>query len=96
MTPTTTTLSVPYANGETAMFVGPRVLGDHPHNSSAIKFWCYDFEAERLTVLYHGGVNFYDYETVPASTLFAMLAADSLGSFIAREVKPNFPNPLSA
>lgn len=43
-----------------------------------------------LVVQYKNSDTFYRYEGVPFTAMFALMSADSLGAFIAREIKPNY------
>jgi hypothetical protein len=80
---------IDYANQETAV-VSERGIASVPHNSSAIEYWSYKVMTNELVVQYKSSETFYRYESVPFSTIFALMNADSLGAFIAREIKPNF------
>lgn len=80
---------IDYANGETAI-VGKNYIMSWPTNSTAIAEWTYRPAVQRLVVAYKNSTTPYIYEGVPVSVIFAMLTADSLGAFIAREVKPNY------
>ena len=83
----TTRLVIPYANGEKA-FVRSHRIASVPNNSTAIRYWSYKPEKQTLTVQYANGDKFYDYEGVPFSAVYAMMLADSLGNFIAKNIKP--------
>jgi hypothetical protein len=80
---------IDYANGECAI-VGKSYIMSFPENSTAIAEWTYRPAKQTLSVIYKKGDTRYTYEAVPMSVIFAMLTADSLGAFIAREVKPNY------
>lgn len=80
---------IDYANGEWAM-VSKNSVWSHPSNSTAIKAWDYFPASKRLTVVYKNSDKAYYYEGVPMGVIFAMMTADSLGAFIAREVKPHY------
>ena len=80
---------IDYANQELAV-VGADTIGSLPHNSSAIKFWSYNIKTNELAVQYKSSDTFYRYEGVPFYTMFALMNADSLGAFIAKEIKPNY------
>lgn len=78
-----------YANDEWA-WVSKDYIASSPMHSSAIGFWSYEVVTQLLIVKYKNGDTFYTYEGVPFPTMFALMSADSLGAFIAREIKPNF------
>jgi hypothetical protein len=78
-----------YANGEWAWISGDYIASS-PKNSTAIGFWKYEVGTKLLVVRYKNAETFYTYEGVPFPTMFALMSADSLGAFIAREIKPNF------
>lgn len=80
-----------YANDEWAHFQRDgQILASCPKNSSAVQFWYYNLSDQELVVQYKKSETFYHYEGVPFPTMFALMSADSLGAFIAREIKPNF------
>ena len=76
-----------YANDEWAWITGD-YMASSPMHSSAIKFWKYDTKTNELIVQYKNSDTFYYYEGVPFATMFSLLSADSLGAFIAKEIKP--------
>lgn len=78
-----------YANGETA-FVRDNRITSSPEDSTAIYWWMYDVDTKELWVRYQNSTTYYVYAGVPFFTVFAMLSADSLGAFVAKEIKPNF------
>lgn len=78
-----------YANDEWAWVSGDYIASS-PMHSSAIRFWKYEVVTKVLVVKYKNSDTFYTYEGVPFPTMFALMSADSLGAFIAREIKPNF------
>lgn len=79
-----------YANNEFAI-IGNNSIFSLPTNSSSIAEWTYEPEEQALSVIYKScETKRYYYEGVPMSVVFALLTADSIGSFIAREVKPNY------
>lgn len=78
-----------YANGETA-FMYTDSIASTVENSTAVNFWSYDLPTKKLTVRYKSSPMFYCYEGVPIQVIFALMLADSLGAFIAKEVKPNY------
>ena len=80
---------IDYANGEWAM-VGKTSIWSQPDHSTAIAEWAYYPASQTLTVMYKNGDTRYRYEGVPMSVIFSMMTADSLGAFIAREVKPHY------
>lgn len=80
---------ITYANNECAI-VAKAFIYSFPENSTAVAEWTYRPAEQTLSVIYKNGDTRYTYEGVPMSTVFAMLTAESLGAFIAREVKPNF------
>ena len=82
---------ITYANGEWAHFQKDgTILASLPHNSTAIEFWYYNLADQELVVQYKSSETFYHYEGVPFSVIFDLMLADSLGAFIAKEVKPNY------
>lgn len=94
---TTTTLThsknqygefIAYANGETAV-VRKDNISSCTDYSEAIQYWCYDVKYETLVVQYRNSDNFYRYDAVPYTVIFALMTADSLGAYIAKEIKPN-------
>jgi len=81
---------IEYANGEYA-HVGKKFIFSYPENSTAIAEWTYNPTTQTLGVIYKSSETIrYNYDGVPMSVIFTMLTADSLGAFIAREVKPNY------
>jgi hypothetical protein len=78
-----------YANEEWA-WVSEDYISSSPKNSTAIGYWKYEVGTKLLVVRYKNAETFYTYEGVPFPTMFALMSADSLGAFIAREIKPNF------
>lgn len=94
MTATTITKqnnTITYANDEWAHFLQDgTILSSVTRNSSAVKFWFYDLTNKQLTVQYAKSETYYRYEEVPFQVIFDLMLADSLGSFIAKEVKPNY------
>lgn len=93
---TTTTITkdkdlITYANGEWAHFQRDgQVLASCPNNSSAVQFWYYNLSDQELVIQYKKSETFYHYENVPFSVIFDLMLADSLGAFIAKEVKPKY------
>jgi hypothetical protein len=93
---TTTTITkqndlITYANGEWAHFqLDGTILASLPHNSTAIEFWYYNLSHQMLVVQYKSSETYYHYDGVPFSVIFDLMLADSLGAFIAKEVKPNY------
>jgi hypothetical protein len=79
---------IEYANNETAM-IGRTAITSYPLHSTAISYWHYNPATNELVVCYTDGDTYYTYEGVLMRTVFAMFTADSLGAFIATEVKPN-------
>lgn len=80
---------ITYANNEWA-FVHEDYIASIPSHSTAIEHWAYYPKTGKLVVVYKSSPNtFYRYEGVGFATIFAMLTADSLGAFIAKEIKPN-------
>lgn len=81
---------ITYSNNEWA-FVGKDHIGSTPRFSTAISHWAYYPKESMLVVLYKSSNDtYYHYLDVPFSTILAMMTAESLGSFIAKEIKPNF------
>jgi hypothetical protein len=80
---------ITYANEEWAWVIGDAIACT-VKNSSAIAYWSYNTSNNELRVQYKSSDTNYTYYGVPFSTLFALMTADSLGAFIAKEIKPNF------
>jgi hypothetical protein len=60
-----------------------------PVTSSTLASVGYDPDAHVLEVQFrHGGI--YRYTGVPADVHAALMAADSLGSYLSRVIKPNY------
>jgi hypothetical protein len=78
---------VTYANNEWA-FVREEHISSSTKYSTAIDWWRYGVKSNILTVKYKNSETFYDYEGVPFALMFALMSADSLGAFIAKEIKP--------
>lgn len=78
-----------YANGEWAWVIGDAIACT-VKNSSAIAYWSYSTSNKELRVKYKSSETTYTYYGVPFSAMFALMSADSLGAFIAKEIKPNF------
>ncbi len=78
-----------YANGEIAWLHETRI-GSLVKDSSAIQYWTYDIVTKQLTVQYRSSDTFYNYEEVPYTVIFEMMFADSLGAFIAKQIKPTY------
>jgi len=84
---TDTNPCVTYANNEWA-FVREEHISSSTKYSTAIDWWRYGVKSNILTVKYKNSETFYDYEGVPFTAMFALMSADSLGAFIAKEIKP--------
>jgi hypothetical protein len=80
---------ITYANGETAM-ASETSIGSCPKHSEAIAYWDYKVADKMLVVRYKSSTRFYYYEEVPYTVIFGLLTADSLGAYIAKEVKPKY------
>ena len=80
---------ITYANNEWAWVQDDNISSCTRH-STAISFWVYYPKSGKLAVQYKSSPTFYHYEGVPFSVMFALMSADSLGNFIAKEVKPNY------
>ena len=80
---------VTYANDEWAWVSGD-YIASHTKHSTAIAWWKYEVSTQFLVVQYKNSDTFYRYEGVPFTAMFALMSADSLGAFIAREIKPNY------
>lgn len=78
-----------YANGEMAWITGDNVRSSSQY-STAIQYWDYNVVTKNFVVKYKSGEKFYTYEGVPYSVIIEMMFADSLGAFIAKEIKPNY------
>lgn len=87
--PTSKFTYIGYANSETA-YVGSTYIWSYPRHSTAIAEWEYRPDRQTFVVVYKASETRYLYEGVPMSVIFSMMTADSLGAFIAREVKPNY------
>ncbi|WP_156222730.1 KTSC domain-containing protein [Pseudactinotalea suaedae] len=61
-----------------------------PVRSGAVSAVGYDPTTNELDIEYTGG-DVYRYSMVPPSVHRELLAADSIGSFVNREVKPHYP-----
>lgn len=59
-------------------------------NSSQVKAAGYDAVSQTLSVIYHGTPKRYDYKAVPSDVAMAFDAAESKGSFLAKNVKGKF------
>lgn len=80
-----------YANDERAFFLNEgQWLASLPLQSSAIQWWSYELGTGVLTVQYQSSDTFYRYQSVPFHVIFDLMLAESLGHFIAKEVKPNY------
>jgi len=83
------TKAIVTASGDNAFQNGERI-GSFATESKSVEYWSYDAEQKELTVQYKSSKAFYIYASVPFSTLFGLLTAESIGSFVAKEVKPNY------
>lgn len=64
-------------------------LSFHSTSSTSINQW--SWADDTLTVKYNGTTDkVYHYHKVPYSVAIALLDAKSMGSYIAKEVKPNY------
>lgn len=79
---------IDYANGETAV-IRKNSIASCPDHSEAISYWSYDVEYKTLIVHYKKSENYYRYSEVPYTVIFALMTANSLGAYIAKEIKPN-------
>ena len=66
-----------------------RRLRVHELASSAIDRAAYDVDAATLDLWYKGGDR-YRYFDVPEAVFDALLAADSAGEYVNREIKPHY------
>ena len=80
---------VTYANNEWA-WVREDSISSATLYSTAIEYWYYNVKTNVLTVHYKNSDTYYDYEGVPFTAMFALMSADSLGAFIAKEIKPKY------
>jgi ABC-type molybdate transport system substrate-binding protein len=78
-----------YTNNEVA-FINKDYIASYVQNSSAIQHWAFHFATKELVVLYKSSDTHYHYEGVPFQEIFALMSADSLGSFIAKTIKPTY------
>lgn len=58
--------------------------------SSAVNYLTYMLADERLGVTFSNGQTYF-YEQVEFATVIQLLASDSVGAFIAKQIKPNHP-----
>lgn len=77
------------ASGDSAFQNGEQI-GSFATESKSVEYWNYDADRKELVIQYKSSTAFYIYESVPFSTLFGLLTAESIGSFVAKEVKPNY------
>jgi hypothetical protein len=78
-----------YANGEMA-WLDTDSIASSTYHSTAIAFWSYNVVTKELVIKYKSADTYYTYEGVPHSVIFDMMFADSLGSFIAKTIKPTY------
>jgi|LakMenEpi03Aug12_release.lakeMendotaPanAssembly.Ray.scaffolds.fasta_scaffold137286_4 hypothetical protein len=78
-----------YANDEMAWLNDDSIASSTLY-STAINFWSYNVVTKELVVKYKSSDIHYTYEGVPHSVIFDMMFADSLGSFIAKTIKPTY------
>lgn len=78
-----------YANGEKAWVRDDRI-SSLPDKSTAIGWWSYQTTTKQLCVQYRSSETYYYYEGVPYGVVIEMMFADSLGSFIAKNIKPHY------
>lgn len=57
--------------------------------STSVKQLRYDEEARTLTITYNTGAN-YEYADVPFSIFHNAVLADSVGTYVAKEIKGKF------
>jgi hypothetical protein len=60
--------------------------------SSVVAATAYDIATRTLRVQFHGKSKVYDYTDVPQETVDAMHQAESIGSYIAKNVIGKFPH----
>ena len=80
---------VTYANNEWA-WVREEHISSSTRYSTAIEWWQYNVKTNKLVVQYKNSETFYNYYGVPFALVFALMTADSLGAFIAKEIKPHY------
>lgn len=80
---------ITYANGELAWIRGEKISSS-TSQSTAVDYWQYEVKQLTLVVKYKNTDTFYTYEGVPFTAVFALMSADSLGAFIAKEIKPHY------
>ena len=80
---------VTYANNEWA-WVRDEYISSSTRYSTAIEWWQYNVKTNKLVVQYKNSETFYNYYGVPFALVFALMTADSLGAFIAKEIKPHY------
>lgn len=73
-----------------ALLNSPKELSRVPVKSSNIVSVGYDPESQILEIEFRGG-SVYQYQNVPTMTHFALMSADSIGSFVAKEIKDAYP-----
>lgn len=78
---------IQYGDGESASVKGDNITS-LPGRSSAVGYW--NWNKGNLTVKYRGSQDFYRYIGVSLGAVLRMMNAESLGAFIATEVKPNY------
>jgi hypothetical protein len=71
-------------------FLHEERIGSNAFSSSSVEYWSYKPDKKELVIQYKSSEVFYVYEGVPFSVLFGLLSAESIGSFVAKEVKPNY------
>lgn len=59
--------------------------------SSSIAATGYDIATRTLRVQYHGNSKVYDHPDVPPEKIDEMHAAESIGQFINKHIKPHYP-----
>lgn len=79
-------VTITHGDRETATMNGDSIFCA-PRKSTAVTLWKY--KGGVLMVLYKGSKHYYRYEGVTMAKVFQMMAAESLGAFIAEEIKPN-------
>lgn len=80
-------IPMPKGNGTFTIFADGDIAGKP--ESTSIQEWTYLVTTQILIVQFKSSPKEYYYEAVPVSKVFQMLASDSIGSFIAKVIKPH-------
>lgn len=58
--------------------------------STSIQYWAYMPNSKRFTVQYRTSETYYTYVGVPFEVVHGLMTADSVGKYVATEIKPNY------